>query len=623
MSVTLADSQWLLAGTVAGTAGLGLVVRRRSGPISRLSWLDAAIGGSSTGAVVAALGAGWPVIVAAMGVAGSLALSRWRPGWAQLLGAGGLVLLGAGVVIGALPLVLAAVIWREAPADEGPAFSWKVLIATLGFAFVSLGLLTVGQFVRIGGVAVGMATVTVLAGMARAALTVTERLRESERQAVTDELTGLGNRRRLLDRLDAAIAEADVGGARIALLLIDLDGFKELNDTLGHYAGDEVLRQIGPRLSGLLRREDTLARLGGDEFAVALAPGDEASASAAALRIRAAFERSFEVGDIGVHVDASVGIALFPDHARDALGLLQRADVAMYEAKRTSAGHEVYMRARDRHSRERLALIGELPAAIAAGQLRVEYQPQAEVASATVRGVEALVRWVHPSLGLVAPGQFLPLAEQSGLTRALTEFVLDRALAEIGERRREGLDLMVAVNLGPADLLDLGLPLEVSRLLDARDFPAAALVLEVSENVVMADPERTVDVLARLRDLGVGISLDDFGVGHSSLEHLKALSVDELKIDPSFVMRMADDEHDAAIVRSTVDLGHRLGLRVIAEGVETQAAWELLTEFACDEAQGHFLMHPVPGEVLATWLRLISRPSAITTQGQAWLVNRL
>ena len=622
MSAEIADSPWLLAGSVACAVGLGLLVRRRSGAISRLSWLDAAMGGSSIGALAAALGAAGPAIVAAAGVAGSLALSRWRPGWSLLLGAGGLALLGAGILIAALPLLLAAACWREPRVGPGPAFSWTVLVAMLGFALVALGLLSVGQFVHIGGLAVGLATVTVLAGMARAATTVTERLRESDRQAVTDALTGLSNRRHLLDRLNAAIAEADSGGVRLALMLIDLDGFKELNDTLGHYAGDEVLRQIGPRLRALLRRGDTLARLGGDEFAVALAPGDEASASAAALRLRAALERSFDVGDISVHVDASVGIALFPDHARDAVGLLQRADVAMYEAKRMRTGHEVYASARDRYSRERLSLIGELHGAIAVGQLCVEYQPQVELATRTVRGVEALVRWAHPSLGLLAPAQFLPLAEQSGLTRALTEFVLDRALEQIGERRREGFELTVAVNLGPADLLDLGLPHEVTRLLDARDFPAAALGLEVSENVVMADPERTVDVLERLRELGVAISLDDFGAGHSSLAHLKQLNVDELKIDRSFVLRMADDPHDAAIVRLTVDLAHRLGLRVIAEGVETQAAWELLAEFACDQAQGNFLSRPLSGEALAAWLRAIS-PADDPARAQPWIVNRL
>ena len=302
-----------------------------------------------------------------------------------------------------------------------------------------------------------------------------------------------------------------------------------------------------------------------------------------------------------VHVDASVGIALFPDHAPDPIGLLQRADVAMYEAKRMRTGHEVYLASRDRHSRERLGLIGELRAAIDAGQLMLHYQPKAELPTGTVRGVEALVRWEHPRRGLLTPGHFLPLAEQSGLTRALTAFVLDRALAEIGALSEQP-ELAVAVNLGPADLLDLGLPSEVARALERRAFPAERLTLEVSEDVIVADPERTLDVLERLRDLGVGLALDDFGAGQSSLTHLKSLRLDELKIDRSFVLELTAETTDLAIVRSTVDLGHRLGLRVVAEGAATEEAWDLLSECGCDAAQGDLLAAPMPAGDLVAWL---------------------
>jgi predicted signal transduction protein with EAL and GGDEF domain len=268
-----------------------------------------------------------------------------------------------------------------------------------------------------------------------------------------------------------------------------------------------------------------------------------------------------------VHIDASVGIALFPEHSRTALGLLQRADVAMYEAKRMRTGHEVYLPSRDRHSRERLALVGELRSAIDAGQLILHYQPKAELATGVVHGVEALVRWQHPVHGLLAPRHFLPLAEQSGLTRALTAFVLDRALEEIDGLRGGGLDLSVAVNLGPADLLDVGLPTEVAHALERHTFAPEHLKLEVSEDVIMADPERTLDVLEPLRALGLQVALDDFGAGRSALSALKDLRLDELKIDRSFVLAMDADRQDAAIVRSVVDLGHRLGLRVVAEGV--------------------------------------------------------
>jgi diguanylate cyclase (GGDEF)-like protein len=458
--------------------------------------------------------------------------------------------------------------------------------------------------------------------MARAGLTVVERLRESHHQAITDDLTGLGNRRHLVDRLRTAIDSAAEEGGELALLLIDLDGFKELNDTLGHPAGDEVLRQIGPRLSEILRADDTLARLGGDEFAVVLTPGDEATASAAGLRLRASLERSFEVGGIRVHIDASVGIALFPEHAREALGLLQRADVAMYEAKRMRTGHEVYLPTRDRHSRQRLALVGELHGALQAGQLILHYQPKADLRTGAVGGVEALVRWEHPERGLLAPNHFLPLVEQSGLTRALTSFVLDRALEEIGEQRDSGFDLDVAVNLGPADLLDLGLPSEVERVLRHRGFAPEHLQLEISEDVVMADVERTVDVLQRLRAIGVRTALDDFGAGHTALGHLKQLDLDALKIDRSFVMRLTQDERDGAIVHSLIDLGRRLGLRVVAEGVDSRQAWTLLAEWGCDEAQGHLLGRPMPALELTQWLRQLAQQRPDLPDPPVWAARR-
>jgi diguanylate cyclase (GGDEF)-like protein len=594
-----------VAACALALAGLALLVLSRFERVSSLSWLDAVRGAWAAAALPVGWGAAAAPAVAVGGGVGVLALSRWRPGWALVLAVAGLAALADGATLAPIAaLALAGAAWRrEPPAGPGPEFSLVVLSAILISATVALTLLAIGQFADVSDVAVALATVTVLAGMARAGLTVVERLRESDRRAVTDDLTGLGNRRHLVDRLYAAIESAANAEAVLALLLIDLDGFKELNDTLGHHAGDEVLRQIGPRLAHILRADDTLARLGGDEFAVVLAPGDEATASAAGLRLRAALERPFEVGGIRLHIDASVGIALFPEHARDALGLLQRADVAMYEAKRMRTGHEVYLQSRDRHSRQRLRLVGELHGALETGQLSLHYQPKADLRTGAVSGVEALVRWQHPERGLLGPSHFLPLVEQSGLTRALTSFVIDRALAEIGKLRDGGHELKVAVNLGPADLLDLGLPSEVERLLQRRRFASEHLQLEVSEDVVMADVERTIDVLRGLRAIGVLTALDDFGAGHAALGHLKQLDVDTLKIDCSFVMRVSQDAHDAAIVRSLVELGRRLGLRVVAEGVETREAWELLARWGCDEAQGHLLGRPMPAGELAIWLQ--------------------
>jgi len=613
-----------VAACALAAAGIGLLVLDRSAPIDRLSWLDAAMAASATAGLAATLGARAAEAVAAGGVVGSLALSRWRPGRAVLLAAAGLAALGAALALAPLAaLAIGAAAWLREPAPEpGPEFSPIVLAAILTFATVALTLLAAGQFTSLADVTVALAIVTVLTGMARAGLTVVERLRESHELAVTDDLTGLGNRRHLVDRLHATVEGATEAGDEVALLVIDLDGFKELNDTLGHHAGDEVLRQIGPRLKELLRTDDTLARLGGDEFAVVLRPGDEATASTAGLRLRAALERSFEVGGIRVHVDASVGIALFPEHSRDAMGLLQRADVAMYEAKRMRTGHEVYLAGRDHHSRERLALVGELHGALEAGQLVLHYQPKAELRTGAVRGVEALVRWEHPKRGLLGPIHFLPLVEQSGLTRALTAFVLDRALEEIGEFRHDGFDLSVAVNLGPADLLDLGLPSEVERLLRHHRFAPEHLQIEVSEDVVMADVERTVAVLIGLRAIGVSTALDDFGAGHAGLGHLKQLPVDVLKIDRSFVMRITQDERDAAIVHSLVDLGRRLGVRVVAEGVDTLGSWSLLSQWGCDEAQGHFLSRPMPAPELADWLMRLARRAGGVVEPQLWAAVR-
>jgi diguanylate cyclase (GGDEF)-like protein len=612
------------AACALAAAGIAVLVLERWGRVSRLSWLDAAMGASSSAALCLTLGGDAEAAIAAAGVVGGLALSRWRPGRRVPAAAAGLAALAGGAALAPVAAVgLAGAAWlREPPAEPGPEFSRLVLAAILAFATTALTLLTIGQFAAIDDVAVVLASVTFLAGMARAGLTVVDRLRESNRQALTDALTGLANRRHLMDRLHAGIRLATAERAELALLVIDLDGFKELNDTLGHHVGDEVLRQIGPRLAHLLRGEDTLARLGGDEFAVVLVPGDEASASTIGLRLRAALERSFEVGDVSLHIDASVGIALFPEHASDALGLLQRADVAMYEAKRMRTGHEVYLPSRDRHSRERLTLIGELHGALEAGQLVLHYQPKADLATKAIGGVEALVRWQHPRRGLLGPGEFLPLMEQSGLTRALTAFVLDRAIGEIGELRRRGFDLTVAVNLGPADLLDLGLPSEVERHLARRHLAPEHLELEVSEDIVMADVERTTDVLLGLRATSVRTALDDFGAGQAAMRHLRSLELDALKIDRSFVMRLIHDERDAAIVRSLVDLGRRLGVRVIAEGVDHADAWTALADWGCDEAQGHFVAEPMPARDLETWLRRLPESPPHLADARLWAALR-
>ena len=574
-------------------AGMGLVacVLHRYMGLPRMSALDAVMCATAAGAVAVGAGADATAGVATAAVAGGFALSRWQISPAMALIALGIAALGLGedvAPVAALPFAAAA--WRrEERLGPGPDFRWTVLAAIIVFATAALTVLAIGQFTEFSDAAGVLALVTVLTGIARGGITVTDRLRESNARAMSDELTGLANRRHLIERLQAGIERGDA----LALLLIDLDGFKELNDTLGHHAGDEVLRQIGPRLGGAIREHDTLARLGGDEFALVLAPGDEATASTAGLRLRRALERSFHVEDIAVHIDASVGIALFPEHALDPIGLLQRADVAMYEAKRMRTGHEVYLPSRDHHSRERLALVGELRDAIDAGELVLHYQPKADLPGGAIGGVEALVRWQHPRRGLLTPAHFLPLAEQSGLTRALTAYVLDRALEELDGF---GRDMGVAVNLGPADLLDFDLPEGVALALERRGCAPERLTLEVSEDLVAADPERTLEVLRRLRALGIRIALDDFGVGFSSLAHLRDLPIHRLKIDRSFTVECMRDARTLTIVKAVVEMARSLGITVTAEGIETQAQQTWMQHLGCDSAQGYLFARPMTAE---------------------------
>jgi diguanylate cyclase (GGDEF)-like protein/PAS domain S-box-containing protein len=429
---------------------------------------------------------------------------------------------------------------------------------------------------------------------------------QSEHDAMHDPLTGLANRRKLFARLDVAIERAKRDGQGFSLLLIDLDHFKELNDTLGHQAGDQLLRELPPRLLADVPEADLIARLGGDEFAVLLAAdGTTAHAEAVADRLKTAIEQPFRYRGLTLLVRASVGIAAFPAHAVDAESLLRSADVAMYSAKRRRAGWEVYNASRDEHSKERLGLIGELPGAIAGGQLVVHYQPKVDLRSGAVSSVEALVRWQHPERGLLGPAAFIPLAEQAGQMRALTQHVLERALEQHALWRAAGHTMAVAVNLSAQNLLDAVLPADVEAALARWDIEPAQLKLEITETIIGADPVRVGEILAELHALGVLLSLDDFGNGSSSLGYLARLPVQELKIDKSFVLAMADDPQAAAIVRTIVQLAHDLGMRAVAEGIETPETCRRLVGFGCDEGQGFLLGRPVPADQIlasvATW----------------------
>jgi diguanylate cyclase (GGDEF)-like protein len=430
----------------------------------------------------------------------------------------------------------------------------------------------------------------------------------NEHQALHDALTGLPNRLLLRDRIEQAIRVAERDATPLAVMLMDLDHFKEINDTLGHHHGDLLLGEVGKRLCETLRNSDTVARLGGDEFAILL-PGAPNHALGASLaeKVSTALKRPFDVGGLGLEVGVSIGVAFYPEHGEDVDTLIQRADIAMYVAKETRSGYEVFTPKQDKYSPRRLQLASELRQAIENHELIPHYQPKVDMATGVVHGLEALMRWQHPTKGLIHPAEFIPIAEHTGLISPATVHILDASLRQCREWRDTGLDVTVAVNLSARSLLDTRLPERIGELLEAARVPAAALELEITESMIMADPARAAVILSRLSAMGVSLAIDDFGTGYSSLAHLKRLPVDEIKIDKSFVLNMASDKSDAVIVRSTIELARNLGLRVVAEGVESEQVWNQLLEFECDLAQGFYLSRPMPPGDVARWVQETAR----------------
>ncbi len=421
-------------------------------------------------------------------------------------------------------------------------------------------------------------------------------------QAHHDSLTGLPNRTLLHQHLESLIRGARQSGQSVALFVMDLDRFKEVNDTLGHPFGDQLLKLVGLRVSGSLRADDTMARLGGDEFAVVLPATGRKQAVTCAMRIFRALEQPFVVEGVTLDVKTSIGIAIYPEHGEAPDLMVQHADTAMYKAKKAGVGYRFYDPAEDPHSLRRLTLTGELRRAIEHNQLVLYYQPKIDLNTHRAMGVEALVRWQHPVHGLVPPDEFIPLAERTGLIRPLTDWVLNEAVRQCSVWRRRGLYLSVAVNLSAYSLRHPLLPTEMGALLQTWDVPASALVLELTESAMMEDPELATDIVRRMDNMGLRIAIDDFGTGYSSLAHLQRLSVHELKIDKSFVIGMATDDSNAVIVRSIVDLAHNLGCKVVAEGVESRDGLRALESLGCDGAQGYYLSRPVPAAALESWL---------------------
>jgi diguanylate cyclase (GGDEF)-like protein len=426
---------------------------------------------------------------------------------------------------------------------------------------------------------------------------------ERHRQAVTDELTGLGNRRHLFRVLDAFFSdcqEAETPGRPLSFLFVDLNNFKEINDSFGHPAGDALLRQLGERLQSALRNSDLLVRIGGDEFAVALIDGDADYAVSVAERLTASLDEPFALDVVTTRISASIGIAMAPTDATDSAGLVWCADVAMYRAKLGTTPYALYAPDLDEGG-NRLQLVEELRVAIDEGQLVLHYQPQLDLRSGEILAVEALLRWDHPQLGLVPPLKFLPLAEEAGLMRSITALVLEQALAQCSTWRQAGRYLAVSVNISATNLLDEGFADLVRHLLEKYRLPADALVLELTETSIISEFERSRLVIEELRSLGLVVSIDDFGAGFTSLAYLSNLAVGELKLDRTFIASLASRQsgRDFELVRSTIDLGHALGLRVVAEGIEDRETLDLLSAIGCDLAQGYFISRPKAAKDLA------------------------
>jgi diguanylate cyclase (GGDEF)-like protein len=595
-----------LEGTVAALGAAALVAAVVVRPV-----LDAATGSDTAVATTLAYPVGDLLLVGL--VTGILGLRGWKldPRWIAL-GAGFLMLCAADtqyllhVADGSRDVALTptlfyisgvALIARAAwqPRVPAPLDGWPVLVVPGGFALAAVGLLVHSRFDPLDSITFTLAILTILVALARTVLSFRDlrALAQIRREASTDDLTELSNRRHFLRTVDGRISAAGTDGETLALLILDLDKFKELNDVLGHAAGDELLRQLGPRLQETVRATDTLARLGGDEFGLLIGPpAGRHAAERAAARIRAALNDPFEIQGLRMSMSASIGIALFPDDAQDGERLLQHADAAMYRAKTAGSGWEVYSGDDSEDCREARELASELPGAIAADQLELRFQPIGAIDGRIV-GMEALVRWAHPERGLLTPDQFIPIAEQSGHMRELTRWVLHSSLARARNWRRRGHDLRLSVNVSVPDLLDVEFPAEVAGALTAHGVPPRDLVLEVTETSLMSDRVRICEVLERLAAIGVGLSLDDFGTGYSSLLHLKTLPVTELKIDRGFVGGMVNDRSDREIVSATIQLAHNLGLRAVAEGVEDEAALWLLSDLGCELIQGYHLAQPL------------------------------
>jgi diguanylate cyclase (GGDEF)-like protein len=653
---SLADVAWLAFYPLT-YVGLVLAARRQLPKLRAEAWLDGLIVGLATASVAAAFVLP-PILRTAEGGFAAVAVNlaypvgdiallsvvvtvmswfSWRPARYWWFLAGGAATFAvvdtiylvqvaqdsyaegtAADTLWPLALFLVAMAgWVQNPARKPPRVTSRLASGLPVVAGVTaLGLLIADREFAVPVAATVLAGLTVLAVVARSLLSarVLRSLGESRHQARTDELTGLGNRRLLYQTLERHLPARGPDDA-VGLLLLDVDRFKEVNDSLGHHAGDRMLQAIGPRLNLSVRRGDVVVRLGGDEFAVVLAgPVDAAIALQVARRVRALLAAPFELEGINVRIDASVGVALAPHHGDDAATLLRHADTAMYEAKTSKSGVALYLPEHDHTGRQRLEDIQALRTAVGRGTLEVHFQPICDVETGAPLSMEALARWTRRGVA-VPPDEFIPLAEQIGLISAVTDFVLDRALAGYATWRDSQPDVAVSVNLSPADLMDERLADRVRAALARAEVPGEALIVEITENTLMTDPVRARSTIEDLHGLGVHVAIDDFGTGYSSLAYLRNLRVDQLKLDRSFITDLQTDSHISAIAASTVALAHSLGLRFVAEGVETAAVRDALKLMGADAAQGWHFARPMPVGDAGTWLHQFDDPLPIAAVG--------
>lgn len=428
--------------------------------------------------------------------------------------------------------------------------------------------------------------------------------KQLEHQAMHDALTKLPNRALFHDRLCSTLASAERSQKLFALVGLDLDLFKDVNDTLGHHAGDLVLQHVANACNKILRDSDTVARMGGDEFAILLPDvTDLERAVHVAQRVLEAIKEPLQIDGRMIEIGASLGVAMFPQHGADEVALITHSDAAMYEAKRCKKGVLVYQPEMGEGKSEAVALKGELRRAIIEGEMLLHYQPKIDINSKVVSGVEALVRWQHPRLGLLYPDTFIGLAEMSGQIKPLTQEVLRLAMKQIREWGSQGYAFAVAVNISAVNLQDKGFPEVVAAMITEYEVPSHLLELEVTETAIMNEPILAIENIRKLAHIGIQMSIDDFGTGYSSMAYIQKLLVAKIKIDKSFVMDMGSQEKDEVIVRSTIDLAHNLGLKAVAEGVENQAAWDKLRELGCDSAQGYFMSKPLSAEKFMEWVQ--------------------